>query len=275
MSLASQKIDTYNIPELGVTIERHFVQNSPDSVGDLRTWVSAVWDLFYRIPFYSLWKGTLIRIFDMKSPELDEMIARGEANLKDYDPNTSGNQTAAGLYYGGDSKRLDIGVWTDSIYKDSTPVDWSSKVLSHEFGHLYHDLCQINDGHDANTIEAYLSGWFEDNRPRQTENISEDFAETYRAVLGIESTRGFFSDNKPYDYPQSMYTFLKTAYALSGYLKNKRISNISIHNNYVQYRETKQLFWYTWDEWYAYTTSFRLYKWKNGGWEFVSDQSLV
>jgi hypothetical protein len=256
--LQTQKYHKHIFPDLNITLKRFYTRESPDKVGTLEMWKEGLDDLYNQMPFPDFWKDMVLEIWDMKSPDL---ISKTNATLLDFDLHTPGNQTAAGLYFNGDSKRLALGVFSGNYFG-------ARDTMSHEIGHMYGDISDLFEGKAG--ISTILTKWFEDNRPHQTSNLHEDFAETYRAILGGVQSRGTFSDRKKYTPPPEMYTFMRTAFWLAANLKNTIVSDFSIKGSYCQWLEWYKFGWVQYPrKWYALTNNWDKFAWENGKWVSV------
>jgi hypothetical protein len=255
-----QKCHVYTIPWYGVILKRFYVGSSPDEVGTIEFWGEAIRQLFDQMPFLQYWQGLELEIWHMKSPDL---VSPGKQTLLDYDPNTPGCQVAAGLTFG--PKRICLGVfpdgWTASGGGSDTLTDanreQARKAFSHEAGHQNHFATDLDA---ANTIAAELRREWANLRPRQTENTHEDWAETYRALFGISSVRGTFSDGKPFTPGAKLFTFLKVAYWLGTNLKSRIVSGLNVRDTYVQWLRVDE------GKYYALTNNWEQFVWNGASW---------
>lgn len=246
----------------GITLHRHYL-NTPDELGTVAQWQREIDGLFSQLPFPAYWSGLVLSVWHMDHPDLKA----GVSNLRDYDPNQPGCQVAAGLYWG--KKQLDIGVFPDNYNPNqagSTAIPEVNRtaalrVLSHEIGHMHHDICGLASNRDA--ISNEITRLFRQLRPNQTPNEYEDWAETYRAVMGTDATRGTFSDNKPYAPSSALLTLMKAAYWLSAAQAGKVIHSVSVSVGYAQWAQ--RVWW--WDDWYRLSVNtWQAEKWNGSGW---------
>lgn len=263
--LSVQKYDVYEIPDLEVTIARYYVEDSPDSVGTIEEIEKCVRDHFKKMPFKLLWQGSRFEFWDKRSPDL---ISSRNVTLLDYDLHKEGNQTAAGLYFSADSKRVALLV-NNELHRINglTPVEFALDTFSHEFGHLYGDLCGFFER--GSKIEELLTDLFNDIRPRQTANPSEDFAETYRALRGGPSTIGTFSDGKEANLSDELDTLVRCAYWLSGNLRNESgLESLELFPRWCTYTIRTEYPWYYFKAptrtAYALTNNWDKFVWKDG-----------
>lgn len=250
-----------NLPS-GITLIRHPLIN-PDELGTAAQWQREIDGLFGQLPFPDYWKGLQLSIWHMSHPDLQKNLP----NLRDYDTNTPGCQVASGLYYGG--KRLDLGVfpdrWSPTEAGPTTLTEANRqaalRTLSHEIGHMHHDVCGFTAGRNA--VGNEITRLFRSLRPNQTGSEYEDWAETYRAVMGADGVRGFFSDNKPFTPQPALLAFMKGAYWLSAALAGKAVHSMSAAAGYVQWGE--RVWW--WDNWFRLNVStWQVEKWTGTTW---------
>ena len=262
MADLTQKYHIHTIPWYEVILKRFYIGDDPNSVGTVDFWKYAIMQLYDQMPFPTLWKGIEMEIWDMNCPDL---INSTKATLLDYDLSQSGNQSAVGLYFG--NKRLALGIYhnIDRIYGDH--LDYSRQALPHEFGHLYADMCGFTK--DISNIEKELTQQFRNLRPHQSENEHEDYAETYRAILGTDVVRNKFSDGKIYYYNPTIKTLLKCSYWLSQNLKDKFISDFTLFDGWCRWTQYERSWWNTITTYYALTENWDQFKWDGSTWHMI------
>lgn len=255
-----------NALKFGVNLIRNSIGH-PDELGSPAFW-QVEWDQLYaQMPFPTLHGNTRFEVWHMNHPDLAKAI--NKPNLLDYDTVKDGCQVAAGLYLGG-QKRLQIGVFPDNWQSNQTSPSTITEanrakakgVLSHEFGHLYADQCGLFS--NRNQISAELTRCFRALRPRQTENEHEDFAEVYRAVCGVDSARGYFSDNKrAVMYPELM-TLIRAAFWLSGNLANQSISDLAFTGDYATWSTSG--WWLSKTYYRVHAKTYQWERWTGSAW---------
>ena len=207
--------------------------------------------------FPELWNGGILEIWSSKRPDLPPL-------LKDVYPNKQGLQPALGLTTMGNAKKIQLQV-IHSETADNIRV--AKEALDHEFGHYYCDLCEI--GENKQGIYKLLTDEFERIRPHQGANFYEDFAEVYRAILGFDSHKNKFSDNKTYNPPLVMKTYLKTAYWLSQTLAYNDVYDLKFFNGWCRWKQKQGLWWWSSYTEYALTEHWDRFINKNGKWEQI------
>jgi len=238
-NLDHQKYHKHIFPDLSLTLKRFYVGDTPDDLGTVPFWKSVIAGMYSQMPKPSLWSGVEIEIWDTKSPDLINFKNSKIQHLLDYDPQLPGDQGAAELYFMGNSKKIALACPLPNPWDTIDPVGWCAKNLSHGFGHLYHDICGFSDAESNGGVYDHLTSLFEQYRPRQAQNIHEDFAEVYRASFGHRGTLGYFSDNQPFTASPELYTLLENAYDLSSLLEGVDVSDMALHSSG----------WVTWTQW--------------------------
>lgn len=249
----------------GVSLKRFFISSNLESVdaelGSVEFWSGKINELYSRLPFRELWEGVTLNVINNSHPDLELLKSQGVVTVKDFDLNTPGNQTAVGLYWGNDSKRMDVNIFPERGFF------WSANVLSHEFGHMIQDLSGIFE--DKDDIQKLMTQWFRENRPHQAagDNEHEDFAEVFRALCGFKVHQNKFSDDKVYDPPKGMKTLVRCCYNLAKILKNKKITDLNFHDWWCQWREWERVLWFIWvpkDK--AMTDQWDTFTWNGSSW---------
>lgn len=229
----------YTFADYGITLHRIYVHH-PDELGTLARWETAIRALFWQLPFKDYWQGTVIKGFNLSAPETPQQLV-------DYDRETPGFQTAAGLDVPG--KELWISFFPEGWKPGSAPsgnipiatIDQRISTLSHELGHQYAEYSGFKV--DKTPFQRCLTQLFRVCRPDQASNEDECWAEVYRALMGADNVRGYFSDGKPF-YSQSCRAILRTAWYLNYTLGNRTIWNLTTYGDWVQWCEYG-LFWVT------------------------------
>jgi len=252
----------FSFPDLNVTLYRHYRDGFLDLLGNVEHWKSVIDQLFFQNPNKELWSGVQIHVWDIKHPKLKEYAEQKKAHLLDIDFDKAGDQSAVGLYFGADGKEIALGVWTDCSYVGYHPYEWSSLALSHELGHLVQDLCQLNEGR-TETIYKLLSSQWETLRPKKTENVYEDFAECYRAILGDNRVRGSYSDGVSFPNAGKVITFVTLCYWLSTNLRNKEISQLTIQDSWIEWVEVSWFWIFSFKTRYAINRNVEMFKDQN------------
>ena len=200
----------------------------------------------------------MVRACNLSAPETPQ-------DLIDYDRATPGFQTADGLDVAGPE------VWISFYPPGFRPGDAPKPIppenviqrmnaVDHELGHQHGAYCGIWSGTSA--IQKLLTERFKAMMPGQASNEWEDYAECYRALLGSDECRGFFSNNKPYNN-ESLRALFRGAWYISRALSGKMVTDLSAAGKYVQWCE----WWYVWRTWYRLDTErWQVEKWTNSGW---------
>jgi len=213
----------------GALLTRWYMGNA-DECGTVAFWQEHISQLYAQMPFPDLWRRVKLNVWHMDHPEQDNRVQRGQWCLEDYQPGTPGYQVADGLT----ATEIDLALfpdgWQPGVYTGpARPLtdearNHSRLALSHEFGHFHQFACRY-DGSDD--IAKHIKRCFQQLRPHQAagDNEYEDWAETYRAILGADPCRGFFSDNKPFKPSPELYSLLRCAYWLQSNLANLPVQN--------------------------------------------------
>lgn len=224
----------------------------------LRHVFSRLWRAF---PYPQFWSKTVVNFYDMRCKELRDRVDKGEIVLLDMNREQPGLQVAAGLYWPDDMKppydhRLDIGVFPDNWdanHPDQGGVSYKSldkafRVLLHELGHKWHNVIARYNSPASQFI-------FEELRkmPRQGHNEAEDFAEKFKAGIGILSglTEGQYSDNSdpPQDVLKKLCQLIPCSYALVKdtekiLTRNFKLSDAIVYEEYEV--KVSMFFWIPW-----------------------------
>lgn len=253
----------------GITLERYYVEQSPDSVGTIAYWEAALTDIFGNMPFASIYENLVIRIFDMYHGIIDDWRSQGLITLEDIDMKKDGCQGGSGLYWGGkfdDSPHmLDLAIYRQQPhdpYAVTPPckimqidLDNARQALGHELGHHYMRMC--NYGSFATTpAQIHMSTIFNNIRVKHIPNAHEAGAEMFQALCGVKQIKGKYSDKKPHSMTPEQQTFMLTWYWLQGNL-----------NIYSDFTVSGSMCW-----WQEYSST--LFGWKlgNKGWRGVDRQ---
>lgn len=229
-------------------IARNYI-NVPEELGTAQQWEDTIKQLYSQMPFPDLWKPLQLEIWNMN---------RTAGNpLYNYDGKGG---TATGLTWPGQNL-IQLGVFADGTGLTSRSITNALKTLSHEAGHYYADRCGIESGQAQ--IQKTLTNKFNELRPHQTEPLSEDFAEVYRAICGADNVRYTFSNDKAYTAPERLQTLVKTAYWLVGNIGQAGVSNFSIPGGYCQWLQSDNLFSHAW---YAVDQNWIKYRWNGKDW---------
>jgi hypothetical protein len=271
MSNLTQKYHKHIFPDLNISLSRFYVGGTPDEVGSVSFWKEAIDQLYAQLPFPEFWKSFELEIWHMGSPDL---IKHDSVTLLDYDKSVAGYQTAAGLFFG--NKKLALGVfypgWQPGVPSASIPstddLKNARKVISHEIGHAYSDMSNLFKDHSK--IANTLSTTFERLRPNQTQNVHEDFAETYRACLGTDECRGTFSDGKLFMPSPALNTLMRCCFMLSRNLENKNWSNLKFNDSWCQWEQVEFSIWPFYStRYYALTVNWEMFIWENNTWKKI------
>lgn len=263
-NLTDQKYDSYQIPWLGTIIKRFPTSNNFDSLGTIDYWEQFFRNLYGQLQWKDVFSRLTAEIWDFDSPDLPKEV-------RDFDPNTPGNQEAAGLFYA--PNRIVIPVKKD--LKGKLQFEKAGLILSHEFGHFYELQAR-----GENTISTQIWNTFLSLRPHQAANDDpwEDFAECFRALLGVDEVRGTFSDGKPYTNDR-LRSFMKMYLPLAEYLKNDVIRNLEMHDTWCSWKQeylypvTHTFLFWTWVSYetryknMALTDNYDLFELINGTWK--------
>lgn len=225
----------------GVTLTRYFV-GAADEVGNPAFWQQPLDQMYAQHPFPAFWAPLRLHVWHMDHPWQDEMSARGQYCLQDYAPQTPGWQVADGLNVG---DNIDLGIRPDGWQPGDTPAMYRPlldsaklsirKSLSHEVGHYHQGKCRYGQSDD---IARHITASFRALRPHQAagDNEYEDWAEVFRALMGADDCRGFFSDGKPFTPDPELFALMKCAYWLAGNLAGKPVSHFTPCNGGVMYQ---------------------------------------
>lgn len=236
-----------NLPH-GPQLTRYSL-GAEDELGTVDQWSQPMHDLYAVQPFPSLWQQLRrINAWHMDHAQLDAETAAKIANLQDYDTITPGCQVAAGLFFDGD-RGIDVGVfpngWTPDYngprrFIPPNAVANAVSVLYHESGHFLMWACRILSGQDdiskkaSQLLTDFAAG------QNQASNLSEYFAELFRALV-----KGTFSDEKAFTFPPDLKSLLLCLYWLTAALKGYWVVSLAPGNGGCMY----QVFidgWFRW-----------------------------
>lgn len=257
LDIQYSSLDYINIGKSKIKLKRFTVTNNPDEVGSLSVWYMAINDLYRQMPLDEFWDGTTIEVWNMDSPDLLRFFQEKKVHLKDFDPNTPGMQTAAELYFMGNSKHVAVGYWNPNPW-GVDPLQFSIDVLSHGIGHMHHDICGFKDNESKSCVHHALTDLFDAYRPHQAagDSYHEDYAETYRALFGGVNVRGTFSDGvksitKFGENQDYLFAIMRNAFELQNYVGTKEIRFLNAHKNgYLTWGEP--IYFWMWVIGYTY-----------------------
>lgn len=240
-------------PDLGVTLKRFYIGPDAEYLGTVARWKREIDELYNQMPHPEFWRNLKLEVWDMAHPDL---LNGASPTLKDYDLKTPGYQTAVGLHFGGE--RIALG------YFKERGIEYSIKALSHEVGHWYADQA----GYGSNTWWGReFRGLFNEIRPHQTENEHEDFAEVYRAILGSNQCRGYFSDDKAFYPTDSLKTLIKCALPIADRARYLNISSLKVMGTWVKLT-VKTGFWpLERTQYFAVTQNWDWFEWTGSKWK--------
>lgn len=271
MANLSQKYHRYIYPDLDIRLNRYYTGDTPDDVGTVGLWKEPLDQMYAQLPFPMFWKGLELEVWHMGCPDL---INTGKVTLLDYQLDVPGYQTAVGLYTG--NKKIAVGVFVDG-WQPGVPCDkdpsWDNLIytrnaLSHEIGHMHADFIDYNESGNSQ-IAQQMTILFNNLRPNQTSNVGEDYAETFRAILGADKLRGYFSDNKPFTPSPQLNTLIRCAYWLNSNLSGKIVKNLKLNDGWCQWDQMEVVSW-MWPfyrtDYMALTNNWELFKAIDGKW---------
>lgn len=258
---------TTTVLNFGVTLTRCNYGPDSNECGAVSFWQQALDQLYAQMCFPGLFKPLAIWVWHMDHEDQDRMAAAHQYCLEDYDPNTPGYQVADGLTGG----RMDLGLFPDGWQAEYTgplrPITEAArqharKAMSHEFGHWHQWQCRYGGSDD---VAKLITQRFHELRPHQAENEYEDWAECYRALLGADECRGFYSDDKPCTARPEVRALLRTAYWLQSNLANLKITDFNVQSDGVVYRA---LFGTAW-KWRFIDHNWVSQEWDGTKWKFI------
>lgn len=192
--------------------------------------------MYAQHPFPSYQAGRKLTYWHMDHPELDRLTALKIANLQDYDTIKDGCQTAVGLQWPDppESKGIEIGVspanWQPDYTGPARPLTEQArrnarKAYSHEEGHRYFWKSRVWKNEDD--ISRLLTQRFQELRPRQGHNEYEDGAEVFRALLGADECRGYYSNDQPAtNISPELRSLVRCLYWLSANLRGAWVASL-------------------------------------------------
>jgi len=255
----------------GTTLTRWPISH-PDTLQSPIFWQKPLDEMYAQMPFPSLWQPLRLHVFHMDHPELDARIGRRTPCLEDYAPDQPGFQVAAGL-----QMDFDVAIalfptgYTTGVYTgperalSASSCAAGRKVMAHEAWHYAFFMCRY--GHLANDDVSRLNTTrFRELRPRQAENEYEDAAETGRAVLGCNETRGTFSDGKPFTASPELYALLRCMYQLTASLKGAWVASYAPQAGGIMYQ-----FWagFGWKWRFISSHDWRQQEWNGSTWQAI------
>ncbi|PKL79073.1 MAG: hypothetical protein CVV27_02400 [Candidatus Melainabacteria bacterium HGW-Melainabacteria-1] len=225
---------TDSLPFGGTLVRKH-VGPSPDELGAPAFWAEPIHQMYAQHPFQAYQQGRRITAWHMDHPELDSMTAAKIANLQDFDPNVPGCQVAAGLCWPDppESKGIEMGVFPAGWQPEYTgPARYISeqarrdarKTYSHEEGHRYFGKSRTWRNEDD--ISRLSTQRFLELRPRQAGSEFEDAAEVYRAVMGSDECRGYYSDGTTASISPELRSLVRCLFWLSANLKGAWVASL-------------------------------------------------
>lgn len=261
---------TTSILNHNVTLIRWHVGPNPDECGTVAFWQAALDQLYAQQPFRGLFDTLKLNVWHMDHPELDRRVLAKQWCLEDYDPNTPGFQVADGLTAAG----IDLGLfpagWTPGVYTGpyrpltDTSRTKARKALSHEFGHWHQGQCRYGG---ADEVAKWIKLRFRELRPHQAagDNEYEDWAECYRAMLGTDECRGFFSDGKIFSPSVELYSLMRCTYWLQGNLAGLKVHDFTPQAGGVVYQALYGVAW----KWRFIGNDWRSQEWTGSAWKFI------
>ncbi|MEZ0374919.1 MAG: hypothetical protein ACAI44_37885 [Candidatus Sericytochromatia bacterium] len=253
----------------GATITRYGM-TSPDDVGPVSDFVADQNELYALMPFPSLHGQVRMGVVHMDHERQDQLVAMKKPCLLDYDVVKPDYQGAAGLT--GDlegEENLNLGMYPvpfTPVYTGPVrPLTDANRLagrrcLSHEFGHFYAWQCRI--GTRTDDVAILLTQRFSELRPHQAENEAEDFAECYRAILGVNACRGTFSDGKPYSPSPELRSLLTCAFWLAANLAGKAVHDLNPAAGGVMYQFLDGWVW----RWRWISNAWQSQQWDGAKW---------
>lgn len=212
----------------GISLERYYTEDSPDSVGSVAFWESEINEVVGRMNIPELYPNLVIRIIDMYHKVIQDRRDKGLVTLEDIKPSTKECEYGAGLYWAGkfdtDPHVIEIGIYRQVPHQPDAKVapvkivqkdlEDAKGVIGHEMGHHYMRMCGY--GKFAVTdAQKFFSKEFDQMRVKHIESPQEAGAEMFQAVCGIDEIVGKYSDKNPHNMTDGQVSFVKNWYKLT------------------------------------------------------------